>query len=163
RPSPGRQGVADPDERRTVLGADLPGRRPAGCAMTVQPLRSQEVPALHETPSSAPLITRVEVYIFEHPIPDLAPEPPLRVPIYTPGALLRRPLGAIRIHASDGTVGEHAGFSAFEYRAAAGLTPLLLGRNALDRQGFYDDARRMLLLGAHQVGLGVADIAMWDL
>ena len=131
--------------------------------MTLSPLPQKAFPRVDEEAAKAPTITRVEVVFFEHEIPNLAPEPPLMVPIYAPGAVLRRQLGALRIHASDGTVGEHVGFSAFEYRAAAGLAPLLLGRNALDRNGFYDDARRMLLLGAHQVGLGVADIAMWDL
>lgn len=108
------------------------------------------------------LVTAVEVVHFRYPLRDIAPHPDLGIPIYTPGSTWERPVYVVRVETDAGVTGEYVGDRSIDARLEH-PAHLLLGRNALDREGFYSRARHQTLLGAHLIGLGVLDIALWDL
>ena len=112
--------------------------------------------------SERPLITRIEVVQFEYDLQDVGREPTIAIPIYRPGNTHRMQAGAIRIHTSVGLTGEYVGGNATEYAGLPMFAPSLLGRSALDREEIYNDAKQALRQQAG-MGIGVVDIALWDL
>ena len=109
-----------------------------------------------------PRITRIEVHEFEYEIKDAGVEPIIAIPMYEPGSILRSRGHAIRIFTDIGVTGEYVGGNATEYSALPRLVGFLIGRNALDRESIYDDAKRSLVLYA-RMGMSQVDIALWDL
>lgn len=112
---------------------------------------------------SKPHITRIEVISFEYELKDFGPGTSiLPNPRYRPGQTHRAQGHAIRIQTDAGITGEYVGGSATEYGGLPRLVPSLLGRNALHREDIYNGAKQTLSAHA-RMGLGVADIALWDL
>jgi L-alanine-DL-glutamate epimerase-like enolase superfamily enzyme len=112
--------------------------------------------------SDRPKIRGVEVVEFWHDVAEIAPQPTIGFPVYTPGAIMRMKRHALRVLTDAGIIGEYVGGSAIEYSTISIIAPMLIGRNALEREGFYNDMKRVLRQAA-RLGLGIVDIALWDL
>ena len=109
-----------------------------------------------------PIITKLELYEYEWWMQDVGLDPSGAIPTYRPGDRYRRRFGALRIHTGLGIVGEFAGFSPVEAMTLGLFTHALLGHSALARERVYRD----LKLASRQlgrVGLGIVDIALWDI
>ena len=110
-----------------------------------------------------PHITRVEVVHFTHEMKDFGPGSAiLPNPTYRPGETHIGQSNAIRVHTDEGITGEYVGGSATEYGGIPRLVRVLLGRSALDREDIYFTAKQTLSAHA-RMGLGVVDIALWDI
>jgi L-alanine-DL-glutamate epimerase-like enolase superfamily enzyme len=109
-----------------------------------------------------PIITRIELVHFEYELADHGREPTIAIPVYRPGSTHRMQANAIRIHTNLGITGEYVGGSATEYAGLSMFASSLVGRNALGREEIYNDAKQALRQHAG-MGLGVMDIALWDL
>ncbi len=108
-----------------------------------------------------PKITRIEVHQFEYSIKDVGLEPVLSLPIYEPGSVIPFTGHAIRIMTDAGINGEYVGGWPSEYSAMPAIAPRLIGRNALDREGVYNDLKLTLRQKA-RMGMSQVDIALWD-
>ncbi len=111
---------------------------------------------------NAPRVTRIEVFQFDYELKDIGREPTIGLPVYKPGNTLRTSANGVRIETDVGTIGEYIGGSATEYSAFPMFAPSLIGSSALDREGFYNDAKQATRQHA-RMGTGVADMALWDL
>jgi L-alanine-DL-glutamate epimerase-like enolase superfamily enzyme len=109
-----------------------------------------------------PRVTRIEVFQFEYELEDIGREPTIGIPVYKPGSTHRMLANVLRIETDLGVTGEYLGGSATEYSALPMFVPSLLGRNALDREEFYNDAKQATRQHA-RMGTGVVDMALWDL
>ena len=109
-----------------------------------------------------PIITKIEVHYFKWDLQDIGLDPTGAIPTYRPGDKLPRTGGALRIHTDMGIVGEYAGWGATEGMTLPVFTNYLLGKDALERERVYKD----LKLSTRQigrVGMGIVDVALWDL
>jgi L-alanine-DL-glutamate epimerase-like enolase superfamily enzyme len=111
---------------------------------------------------NAPRVTRIEVFQFEYELEDIGREPTIGLPVYKPGNTLRTSANGVRIETDAGITGEYIGGSATEYSAFPMFAPSLIGSSALDREGFYNNAKQATRQHA-RMGTGVADMALWDL
>jgi L-alanine-DL-glutamate epimerase-like enolase superfamily enzyme len=109
-----------------------------------------------------PRITRVEVHQFEYPVKDIGLEPHLSLPVYEPGRTTTLTAHAIRILTDIGITGDYVGGWPTEYAAIPMIARQLIGRNALDREGIYNDMKLTLRQRA-RMGIGQVDIALWNL
>ena len=109
-----------------------------------------------------PKITRVEVHQFEFQLRDMELDRTISELIYKPGAVASQRAHAIRIFTDLGVTGEYVGGSATEYSALPIFARSLIGRNALDRETIYNDAKQALRQHA-SMGISQVDIALWDL
>ncbi len=99
-----------------------------------------------------PKITKIEVHQFEFQLRDRELRRVDPCPIYKPGAVAPQSACATRIFTNLGVTGEYVGGSAtsiFAHRS-------LIGRNALDRETIYNEAKRADWMGQ-------VNIALWDL
>ena len=108
-----------------------------------------------------PKITKIEVHQFEYQVKDIGLEPVLSLPVYEPGGLTTLSAHAIRIFTDVGLTGEYVGGWPTEYAAVPMFARRLLGRNALDREGIYNDLKLTLRQRA-RMGMSQLDIALWD-
>lgn len=108
-----------------------------------------------------PKITRIEIHQFEYSIKDVGLEPVLSLPVYEPGSVIPFTGHAIRIMTDAGINGEYVGGWPSEYSAMPAIAPRLIGRNALDREGVYNDLKLTLRQKA-RLGMSQVDIALWD-
>ncbi len=106
-----------------------------------------------------PKITKIEVHQFEIETRDVALDPIASIPIVDdgdaivtqralpirirnePGAVVMRRAHAIRIFSDIGITGDYVGGNATEYSAIPQFAYSLIGRNALDREAIYNDAK----------------------
>jgi L-alanine-DL-glutamate epimerase-like enolase superfamily enzyme len=109
-----------------------------------------------------PKITSIEIVQYELTLQDVAPEPTIGIPVYKPGSVMKRRRHAIRIHSDIGVTGVYSGGSPMDYAAIAGFASCLLGRNPLQREDIYNDFKQAMRQQA-RMGVGVVDIALWDL
>ena len=109
-----------------------------------------------------PHITRIEVLQFEYTLQDIGPEPTIGIPVYSPGNTHRMLGTCLRIHTDVGITGEYVGGTPTEYAALPMFARSLVGRNALGREGVYNDAKQATRQHA-RMGTGVVDMALWDL
>ena len=108
-----------------------------------------------------PKITKIEVHQFEYQVKDVGLEPILSIPIYEPGGITTLSAHAIRIFTDIEVTGEYVGGWPTEYAAVPMFARRLLGRNALDREGIYNDLKLTLRQRA-RLGMSQVDIALWD-
>ncbi|HEY81918.1 MAG TPA: mandelate racemase [Dehalococcoidia bacterium] len=109
-----------------------------------------------------PKITRIEVHQFEYEIRDVGLEPVLSLPVYEPGSVISLVAHAIRIFTDIGITGEYVGGRPTEYAAMPMIARRIIGRNALDREGIYNDLK-LTLRQVARMGMSQVDIALWDL
>ena len=108
-----------------------------------------------------PKITKIEVHQFEYQVKDIGLEPVLSLPVYEPGGVATLSAHAIRIFTDVGITGEYVGGWPTEYAAVPMFARRLLGWNALDREGIYNDLKLTLRQRA-RMGMSQLDIALWD-
>ena len=109
-----------------------------------------------------PTITRIEIIQYETELHDLGREPTIGIPLYQPGGVQKWRLKGIRIHTDVGITGEYFGGFEADYAVISGLAPALIGRNALTREQIYNDLKQATRQQS-RLGMGVVDIALWDL
>ena len=109
-----------------------------------------------------PIVTKVEAHQFKMETRDSTS--PAKIPSwkYEPGSILTTTMNAIRIFTDLGITGEYVGGSACEYAAFPLFLPYVIGRNALDRESIYNDAKLALRQHA-RMGMSQVDIALWDI
>ena len=109
-----------------------------------------------------PVVTKVEVFEFTYELNDVGADGTINIPVYKPGSTLTmHPMG-VRIHTDAGIVGEYIGGSKTEYAAVPMFINALLGRSALARETFYNDAKQALRQHA-RMGMSQIDMALWDI
>ena len=110
-----------------------------------------------------PKITRMEIHKFDYQVKDLAMLPGHTVFAYEPGATTTLKAHALKIITDEGATGEYVGsWAATDWMAIPEYGQILIGRNALDREGIYNDLKLELRQRA-RLGLSQLDIALWDL
>ena len=107
-------------------------------------------------------ITKIEIVKIEYGLEDVEPDPTIGIPIYKPGSLMKRTADLLRIHTNEGLIGEYTGGPSIEYAGIPIIAPYLIGRNPLEREQIFNDAKQALRQNA-RMGLGAIDIALWDL
>ena len=122
---------------------------------------------------SKPIITSVEVIQYETDAGDMDLHPALELHdifgvfspyLYKSGDRFKRRAHGIRIHTSAGVSGEYIsiGFAGTDFAAVERFAPSLIGRNALHRDAIYNDFKQAMRQQA-RMGVGVVDVALWDL
>ncbi len=122
---------------------------------------------------SKPVITSVEVIQYETDAELHNVDPELELHhlfavfspyFYKSGNGFKRRAHAIRIHTSSGITGEYIsiGFAATDFAAVDRFAPSLIGRNPLIRDEIYNDFKQAMRQQA-RMGVGVVDVALWDL
>ena len=111
---------------------------------------------------NSPKITRIEIHHFEHQVKDVGLEPALSLPVYEPGSVITLTGHAIKIFTDVGITGEYVGGKEVEYGALPVFVRRLIGWNALDREGIYNDLK-LILRQRSRLGISQVDIALWDL
>lgn len=109
-----------------------------------------------------PRITRIEIIQYETELHDLVQEPTIGILFYQPGGVQNWRAKEIRIHTDLGITGEYFGGFEADYTVIAGFANTLIGRNALTREEIYDDLKQATRQQA-RMGMGVVDIALWNL
>jgi len=109
-----------------------------------------------------PKITKIEVHQFEYQLKDVGLEPHLSLPVYEPGSVITRRDHALRVFTDAGVTGEYVGGRVVDYAAFPMFAHRMIGHNALDREGIYNDLKLTLRQQA-RLGMGQIDIALWDL
>ena len=114
---------------------------------------------------SIPLIERIEFISYSIEMPHVSTDPAGSGVRFTPGTSQPQLRFAIRVRTSAGIVGEYAPPRArtrIVMRAAEFLSHKLIGKNALERERIYR-ALRLATKHVGEVGIGVLDIALWDI
>ena len=110
-----------------------------------------------------PVITRIELHRFEHEHKDVGRDLSFALgPFYEPGSITHRRALAIRIHTDQGPVGEYVSIAPGTFEQICMFADLLIGKNALEREYFYNEAKAILRKN-DKMGIGPIDIALWDL
>ena len=109
-----------------------------------------------------PVIDRIEVFEYEWTLPDVGLDSTGAIPTYRPGDKFLRRAGALRVYTDVGVVGEFAEWPTVEGHYLPSLTHALIGRNALERERIYRDLR-LATRQSGRVGIGIVDVALWDL
>jgi len=86
-------------------------------------------------------ITKIEVREFESEVRDCAPEPTNDGMIYSPGSIRKGSRIVLRIYTDEGITGEYLGGQSVEYAGFPKFVKPLIGKNALQRELIYNDAR----------------------
>lgn len=109
-----------------------------------------------------PKITRIEVHRFEYQVREVGMEQVLSLIVYEPGSIATLGAHAIKIFTDVGIIGEYVGAWGNDYATFPMFARSLIGRNALDREGIYNDLKLALRQQA-RMGMSLVDIALWDL
>jgi len=109
-----------------------------------------------------PKITKIEVHQFQYQMRDIGLDPLIYIPVYEPGSVATLGAHAIRIFTDVDISGEYVGAWGTDYATLPLFSRSLIGRNALDREGIYNDLK--LILRQHvRMGMSLVDTALWDL
>ena len=110
-----------------------------------------------------PVVTRVELHEFEHELKDVGKDLGFALgPFYEPGSIVKRHAVAVRIHTDVGVTGEYVSIAPATLGQIRLFAEYLVGRNALERERFYNEAKA-LLRKHDKMGIGPVDTALWDL
>ncbi len=110
-------------------------------------------------------IERIELTLFDVDIPDMSADPSGFGIHYTPGKSEPQLRLAIKVFGDTGVIGEYVPGrrrARIIHAAAAALGQKLIGQPALERELHYYNLRR-LTKHVGEVGIGILDIALWDL
>jgi len=107
-------------------------------------------------------ISRVEVFETEYTVRDWGLDPKVPSAIYDPGNRYEAKALGLRVFTDEGLTGDYFGGYKVEYAGIPAFVRGVIGKNALQREDIYYDAKHALRQHA-RLGLGVIDIALWDL
>ncbi|MFW6195397.1 MAG: enolase C-terminal domain-like protein [Chloroflexota bacterium] len=109
-----------------------------------------------------PIVTKIEVTEFSYQLKDIGAEPTIGIPMYQKGSTLDAKARVVRVFTDEGVTGEYLGGSPSEHAAIPQFAKALLGKSALAREAFYNDAKQALRQHA-RMGMSQVDMALWDL
>lgn len=109
-----------------------------------------------------PIVTKIEITEFSYELQDIEPHRETRMPMYKKGGRLGRTARVLTVESDVGVTGEYVGGNASELAGVANIANALLGRSALAREKFYNDAKLALKQQA-RMGMSQVDMALWDL
>ena len=103
-----------------------------------------------------PKITKLEQVIFEYQIQDMGRDYNGFNTVYEKGSVLQMRPSILRIHTSEGVVGEAPGRS-----VPPNVVQYLLGKNPFEREKIYNDLKRGLR-HTDRTAISAVDVALWD-
>jgi len=107
-------------------------------------------------------ITKVEVFEVEYETRDRGADPRVPTQTYSPGTVSTARTHGLKIDTDQGVSGAYFGGYPTEYAGLPAFISTVIGKNALEREDIYYDAKHALRQHA-RMGLGVMDCALWDL
>ncbi len=110
----------------------------------------------------SPEITQIEVVSFTYPVEGVRQDTTTQKLVYAPGETYERTAHGIRIHTDIGVTGEYIGGNRPAVTQIEPCASYLVGKNPLKREKHWN-ALREVLRKYDQMGLGLIDIALWDL
>ena len=113
--------------------------------------------------SSVPTIRKIQLTKYKFPFNDVGYDLAFAVgPFYQPGGKGSRTALGIRIYTDSGVIGEYMSIAPGTFEQIQSFVPFLIGKNALERELFYNTAKT-ILRKQDRMGIGPIDIALWDL
>ena len=113
--------------------------------------------------SPMPTVTQIELSVFRYPQQDLTIDLGFAAGnFYEPGSVAYRNLLGVRIATDAGVSGEYVSGAPGALEQIRMFAPFLIGKNALQRELFYNQAK-YILRKHDRIGIGPVDIALWDL
>ena len=110
-----------------------------------------------------PTVIQIELSRFRIPTYDLATDASWAMgQFYQPGAKGFRGRVGIKIRTDQGVTGEYMTGTPATYEQITMIAYLLIGRSALEREWFYNQAKSTLRKH-DRMGVGPVDVALWDL
>ena len=110
-----------------------------------------------------PVITEIQLSQFRFPIQDHGTDLAFAVgPFYEPGSVGYRSVLGVKINTDIGVTGEYMSKAPGTFEQIQQFAPYLIGKSALERERFYNQAKT-LLRKQDRMGIGPVDIALWDL
>lgn len=107
-------------------------------------------------------ITSIDAKICEFEIPDFGTDKNGTSLIYTPGNKKKVKSCAIQIHTNEGITGEFVGGEPVAFAQLCMFANDMIGKDPTQRELIYNNAKRCLRK-FDRMGLGLADIPLWDL
>ncbi len=99
---------------------------------------------------------------FTYDVENMAPNPHIGTPCYTKGATMTVSRMALRVFTDKGITGEYIGGPKVEYAGLPQIMKNVIGRDALQREAIYNEAKIALRQQA-RMGMSQIDIALWDI
>jgi L-alanine-DL-glutamate epimerase-like enolase superfamily enzyme len=113
--------------------------------------------------TESPIIKKIQLTMYRIPMNNLTSDLAFSAGMfYKPGSVYYRSILGIHIHTDVGITGEHTSGTPGIVEQIQMFAPFLVGRNALERELFYNQAK-MILRKNDRMGIGPIDIALWDL
>ena len=110
-----------------------------------------------------PMIERIQLTRYRFPFDDVGYDLSFAMgAFYDPGKKGARSALGIRIHTDEGVTGEYVSIAPATFEQINMFAPFLIGKNALERERFYNQAK-VILRKNDRMGIGPVDIALWDL
>ena len=111
----------------------------------------------------APIVRKIKLTSYKLPLENLATDLAFAAgAFYEPGSRSTRTLLAIQVYTDIGVTGEYISITPATREQIQMIAPFLIGKNALDRELFYRQAK-MILRKHDRMGIGPIDITLWDL
>ena len=107
-------------------------------------------------------ITSVDVGLSAFKLPDLGLDPSGFSLIYEPGGEKTVKAFSVQINTNQGITGEFVGGDAVGFSQLKKFVDHVIGKNPLQRELIYNDAKRCLRK-FDKMGIGMVDIPLWDL
>ncbi len=113
--------------------------------------------------AKSPIIKKIQLTMYRVPMKDLTTDLAFAAGMfYEPGSVIYRDMLRVRIHTDAGVTGEHVSGTPGTLEPIRMFTPFLIGKNALERELFYNQAK-VILRKNDRMGIGPIDVALWDL
>ena len=106
-----------------------------------------------------PKITKLELVVFGHEIQNLGSDYNGFNKVYEKGSVLPMRPSILRVHTSEGVVGEYPGGGSRERLGS--VAGYLLGKNPFQREKIYNDLKRGLR-HTDRTAISMIDVALWD-
>ena len=109
-----------------------------------------------------PVITSIEVHIYETEVKDMGTDYNGFNWVYEPGGKLKSTSYVMKVNTDAGISGECVGWGVAETSTLPMFAHYLIGKNALERERIYKDVKRALRQMA-RIGLAPVDVCLWDI
>ena len=110
-----------------------------------------------------PIIERIQLTRYRFPFNNVGHDLSFAMgAFYEPGQQGARSALGIRVYTDVGVTGEYVSIAPATFEQINMFAPFLIGKNALERERFYNQAK-VILRKNDRMGIGPIDIALWDL